>query len=118
MVIHQGDVYWIELDEPRGSEPGYSHPHVIIQNDLFNTSKINTTIVCPLTSNLQRARAPGNVMLEPGEANLPKQSVVVVTQLLTIDRSRIGEYIGTLSTRKMNKILAGIRLVIEPRQVV
>ena len=79
MVIHQGDVYWIELDEPRGSEPGYSHPHVIIQNDLFNTSKINTTIVCPLTSNLQRAMAPGNVMLEPGEANLPKQSVVVVT---------------------------------------
>lgn len=117
-MIRQGDVYWIELDDPSGSEPGYSHPHVVIQNDLFNASRINTTIVCALTSNLQRAKAPGNVLLEKGEANLPKQSVVVVTQMFTVDRSQIGEYIGSLSPKRISKILAGIRLAIEPRDVV
>jgi mRNA interferase MazF len=118
VVIRQGDVCWIELDDPSGSEPGYSHPHVVIQNDLFNASKINTTIVCALTSNLQRATAPGNVLLEKGEANLPKPSVVVVTQIITVDRAQIGEYIGSLSAKRISKILAGIRLVIEPRDVV
>jgi mRNA interferase MazF len=79
MVIQQGDIYWIELEEPTGSEPGYSHPHVVVQNNVFNASRINTVIVCALTSNLRRAQAPGNVLLEKGEANLPKESVVLVS---------------------------------------
>jgi mRNA interferase MazF len=62
MVINQGDIFWIELDEPSGSEPGYLHPHVIIQNNLFNLSRINTVVVCVLTSNLRRANSPGNVL--------------------------------------------------------
>jgi mRNA interferase MazF len=69
MVINQGDIFWIELDEPSGSEPGYLHPHVIIQNNLFNRSRINTVVVCVLTSNLRRANSPGNVLLEAGEAD-------------------------------------------------
>ena len=68
MVINQGDIFWIELDEPSDSEPGYRHPHVVIQNNVFNRSRINTVVVCTLTSNLRRAAAPGNVLLEPGEA--------------------------------------------------
>ena len=117
MVINQGDIFWIELDEPSGSEPGYLHPHVIIQNNLFNRSRINTVVVCVLTSNLRRANSPGgNVLLEAGEANLPEQSVVNVSQILTIDKSQLGEKIGTLSVDRVRQILDGIRLVVEPRE--
>ena len=115
MVIRQGDVYWVDLDEPAGSEPGYRHPHVVIQNDLFNASQISTVIVCALTSNLRRAASPGNVLLEKGEANLPKQSVVNVTQLLTVDKEMLVEWIGRLSDQRIQQILAGLRLVTEPR---
>ena len=82
-MIHQGDIFWVELDEPTGSEPGYRHPHVVIQNNIFNRSRINTVVICALTSNLKRAEAPGNILLEKGEADLPKQSVVVVSQIFT-----------------------------------
>jgi mRNA interferase MazF len=117
MVIKQGDIYWVELAEPTGSEPGYSYPHVVIQNNVFNASRINTTIVCALSSNLKRAQSPGNVLLEPSEGNLPKQSVVVVSQVFTIDKTRLGEYIGVLSMRRVNQILAGIQLLTEPRDI-
>lgn len=115
MVINQGDIYWVELDEPSGSEPGYRHPHVVIQNNLFNRSQIKTVVVCALTSNLKRASAPGNVLLEKGEANLPKQSVVNVSQVFTVDKAQLDEYIGTVSSMRVREILNGIRLVIEPR---
>ena len=114
-MISQGDVFWVDLGEPDGSGPGYLHPHVVIQNDLFNRSRINTVVVCALTSNLGRASAPGNVALEPGEANLPKQSVVNVSQIFTVDKSQLGEKIGTLSGRRVRQILDGVRLVLEPR---
>lgn len=117
MVIRQGDVYWIDLEEPTGSEPGYRHPHVVIQNDVFNASQIGTVIVCALTSNLRRAASPGNVLLEKGEANLPKPSVVNVTQVQTVDKEMLVEWIGQLSERRVQQILAGLRLVTEPRHV-
>jgi mRNA interferase MazF len=117
MVIKQGDIYWVELSEPTGSEPGYSHPHVVIQNNVFNASRINTTIVCALTSNLKRVQSPGNVLLGAGEGNLPKQSVVVVSQIFTVDKKQLGEYIGALSLRRTNQILAGIQLLTEPRDI-
>jgi len=117
VVINQGDVYWIELEEPTGSEPGYSHPHVVIQNNVFNASRINTVIVCALTSNVKRAAAPGNVLLEKGEANLPKQSVVLVSQIFTVDKSQLGEFIGTLSESRVKQIIAGIYLMTEIRNL-
>lgn len=117
MVVRQGDIYWVELGEPTGSEPGYSHPHVIVQNNVFNASRIRTTIVCALTSNLKRAQAPGNVLLAPGEGNLSKQSVVMVSQIFTIDKTQLGEYIGSLPLHRVNQILAGIHLLIEPRDI-
>jgi mRNA interferase MazF len=117
VVINQGDVYWIELGEPEGSEPGYRHPHVVIQNNLFNRSRINTIVVCALTTNLSRAKAPGNVLLDHGEAGLPKASVVLVSQIFTVDRVQLGEYIGSLSGKRVRQILEGIRLLTEPREV-
>ena len=104
MVIQQGDIFWIELDEPSGSEPGYRHPHVVIQNNVFNRSRINTVVVCALTSNLRRATAPGNVLLAPGEANLPRQSVVNVSQIFTVDKSQLSDKIGALSARRVRDI--------------
>ena len=117
MVINQGDVFWVDLGEPSGSEPGYRHPHVVIQNNVFNRSRINTVVVCVITSNLKRARAPGNVLLEEGEANLPRQSVVNVSQIFTVDKRDLVEKIGTLSRRRVRQILDGIRLLTEPRDV-
>lgn len=116
MVIRQGDIYWVELDEPQGSAPGYRHPHVVVQNNLFNSSRIKTVIVCPLTSNLKRGQAPGNVSLEKGEASLPKQSVVNVSQVFTVDKAQLEEYIGTLSSNRIAEGLGGIQLVLNPRE--
>jgi mRNA interferase MazF len=116
-VIRQGDVYWIELAEPAGSEPGYRHSHVVIQNDVFNQSRINTVMICALTSNLTRATVPGNVLLDAGEANLTRQSVVVVSQVFTVDKDQVGEYIGALSSLRVRQILDGLWLVVEPCEV-
>ena len=116
MVINQGDIYWIELDEPEGSEPGYKHPHVIVQNNLFNRSKIKTVLVCPLTTNLKRASAPGNVLIDTKESSLPKESVVNVSQVFTVDRTQLDAYVGTLSSKRITEILNGIKLVLDPRE--
>jgi mRNA interferase MazF len=117
MVINQGDLFWVDLGDPSGSEPRYRHPHVVIQNNVFNRSRIRTVVVCALTSNLRRAKAPGNVLLENGEASLPQQSVVNVSQVFTVDKRDLGEKIGALSRRRVRQILEGIRLVIEPRDL-
>ena len=114
-MISQGDIYWINLEEPVGSEPGFRHPHVVIQNNLFNRSRIDTVVVCLLTSNLRLAKAPGNVFLEKGEGNLAKQSVVNTSQIYTVDKSDLVEWIGALSEKRVRQILDGVRLLTEPR---
>ena len=115
MVVNQGDIYWICLDEPIGSAPGYLHPHVVIQNDDFNRSAISTIVVCALTSKIKRAADLGNVLLDKGEAGFPKQSVVNISQLITVDRSQLGERIGQLSAARMRQVLDGIYLLLEPQ---
>ena len=118
MVINQGDIFcWIDLKMPSGSEPGYRHPHVIIQNNLFNRSRINTVIVYPLTSNQKRGAAPGNVTLKKGEANLPKKSVVNISQIFTVNKSDLSEKIGSLKFHRFQQVLQGIQLITEPREV-
>jgi len=107
--INRGDVFWIGPDDSRGPVPDYSHPHVVVQDDVFNHSRITTVVVCALTSNLHKASEPGNVLLEVGEGNLPKQSVVVVSQISSVDKSRLGERIGSLSEARVEQILAGLR---------
>jgi mRNA interferase MazF len=107
--IDRGDVFWIGSDDSRGPTASYAHPHVVVQDDVFNHSRITTVVVCALTSNLQRANEPGNVRLDPGEANLPEQSVVVVSQISSVDKALLGERIGSLSDTRVEQILAGLR---------
>jgi mRNA interferase MazF len=106
-VINRGDLYWISPDDPQG--PAYAHPHVVVQDDLFNHARITTVVVCALTSNLHRASEPGNVLLDPGEGGLPQQSVVVVSQIDSVPKARLGRHIGTLSAARVDQILAGLR---------
>ncbi|MDC0677552.1 type II toxin-antitoxin system PemK/MazF family toxin [Sorangium atrum] len=107
--IDRGDVFWIGPDDSRGPVPSYSHPHVVVQDDVFNHSRITTVVVCALTSNLHRANEPGNVLLDVGEGNLPRQSVVVVSQISSVEKARLGERIGSLSDARVDQILAGLR---------
>lgn len=116
-MIRQGEIYWIDLGDPQGSGPGFRHPHVVVQNNIFNRSRINTVVVCAISSKLKRAGAPGNVLLEFGEGGLEEQSVVIVSQLFTVDKSELDEYIGSLSRARIEQILEGVRLVLEPRDV-
>lgn len=116
-MINQGDIFWVDFDEPSGSEPGYRHPHVVIQNNLFNRSLINTVVVCALTSNLKRANAPGNVLLNKGEANLPQKSVINISQIFTVNKSELSEKIGSLTRERFRQVYEGIKLLAEPREV-
>jgi mRNA interferase MazF len=117
MDIRQGDIFWVTLGLPRGSEPGYRHPFVVIQNDVFNKSRIGTVVVCALTSNLERAKAPGNILLRKGEANLPKRSVVNISQIATVDKASLQRRIGSLSPARVREVLDGVHLVLEPMSV-
>jgi len=114
VVINQGDIFWIELDEPSGSGPAYRHPHVVVQNNTFNESKINTVLVCAFTSNIKLAKMPGNILLTHSETNLPKNSVINVSQLVTVDKHDLQEKIGSLSRRRVLQIIDGIKLLLEP----
>lgn len=106
--IRRGDIHWIAPDDARGPAPSYAHPHVVVQDDVFNRSRITTVVVCALTSNLHRAGEPGNVLLDVGEGGLPRQSVVVVSQISSVDKARLGERIGSLSQDRVDQILAGL----------
>ncbi len=107
--ISQGELYWLQVAAPGATEAGYPHPHVVLQSDLLNRSRLDTVVVCGLTSNLKRATEPGNILLEVGEANLTRQSVIVVSQLSTVGKTALGEYIGTLSPQRIEQIWAGLR---------
>lgn len=111
MEVNQGDIYWVSLKEQNDLEPGYSHPHVVVQDNVINRSRVNTVVVCALTTNRKRASLPGNVLLEAGEANLPLQSIVAVSQVSTVDKAHLGEYIGSLTGQRINQILAGMRFL-------
>ncbi len=116
-AIQQGEVYWIDFGTPQASEPGFRRPAVIVQSNAFNRSRIATTVVCTLSSILERAKAPGNVLLNPGECHLPKQSVVVISQLYTIDKTQIEEQIGMLSKSRLRQVLDGLRMLTEPDEI-
>lgn len=108
-VPKQGELYWLQIAKSGESEPQVPHPHVVIQDDLFNRSRLETVVLCALTSNRKRAQEPGNVLLEAGEGGLAKPSVVVVSQLETLSKSQLGAYIGRLSPERVAQILAGLR---------
>jgi mRNA interferase MazF len=111
MVVNQGDIYWIPLKYPGGADHDHIHPHVVIQDNVINRSRIETVVVCALTTNSKRAKAPGNVLLEAGEANLPRQSIVVVSRVSTVDKAQLGKYIGSLTRQRIDQIFAGMRFL-------
>ncbi len=106
--VRRGDIYWC-VDEAGGSIPPIPHPHVVISDDVFNQSRLTTVIVCALTSNLKRATEPGNVLLEPGEGQLERHSVVIVSQLASVPKVGLGTFIGRLADARVDEILAGLR---------
>ena len=114
MVIAQGEVHWVDFGTPRGSEPGYRRPCVIVQNDAFNSSRISTVVVTVITSNLRLAQAFGNVLLRKGEAGLARISVVNVSQIATVDRSTLSGRIGELSARRLDEVLGGVYALLTP----
>jgi len=112
VVIKRGELWWATLPEPRGSEPGFPRPVLVIQADSFNSSRIGTVVVAVITSNLHLAEAPGNVRLTQQQTNLARESVVNVSQVITLDRGFLTEKVGQLGQAQMNKVDAGLRLAL------
>jgi len=108
----QGDIYWVRFGRAADSGPGGKRPTVVIQNDLLNVSNIQTTVVALVTSNKRLAAVPGNVRLRKGMGNIPKTSVVVVSQMATVEKTRLLEKIGTLNKTTTEEILNGCQMVI------
>ncbi|MBC8140329.1 MAG: type II toxin-antitoxin system PemK/MazF family toxin [Armatimonadetes bacterium] len=113
-MIQQGDLFWVDFGIPTDSEPGFLRPVVVLQNDRFNAGRLRTIIVASLTTNLRRAQDPNNILLEVSEGNLPEQSVVVVSQLYTFNKSEMTDAIGKLSPRRVRQILDGLSGLLEP----
>ena len=111
--IRQGDVFWLDFGPALNSAPAGRRPCIVVQGDLFNRSRIGSVVVCLITSNMARAKAPGNVALKEGEANLPKPGVVNVSQIVTVDRQELSEYIGHLPAHRIDSIREGLRLLFE-----
>jgi len=111
--IRRGEIRWADLPEPRRSEPGYRLPVLVVQADSFNLSRIQTAIVAAITSNLELAGAPGNVLLPARSAGLTRDSVVNVSQLLTLARSFLTEHAGALPPRLQRSVDEGLRTVLE-----
>ncbi len=111
--IKRGEIWWADLPVPRRTEPGYRRPMLVVQADSFNLSRIQTTIVAAITSSLDLAKAPGNVLLPARSAGLVQDSVVNVSQLLTLDRSFLTEHAGTLPPRLQRFVDEGLRTVLQ-----
>jgi mRNA interferase MazF len=109
--INRGDLFWAQGETSARPDERVAHPQVVVQDDVFNHSRVETVVVCALSSNLQRAKEPGNVLLEVGEGSLPRQSVVVVSQVASVEKARLGERIGSLSAARVEEILAGLRFL-------
>lgn len=111
MVIRKGSIYWVDFSPGKGSEPKGRRPGLVIQNDILNDSKLNTVIVVAITSTLKFGELPGNVVLKKGEANMPKRCVINLTQVKSVDKRSLREKIGTLSQKRMDEVIAGLKLV-------
>jgi len=111
-VIRQGEIYWLHFGPVEGPAPAGRRPALVVQHDRFNRSAISTTVVAAITSNLRLGAMPGNVRLRRGEAGLPRASVVNISQLRTIDRTRLAERVGVLAAGTMRDVLAGLALLL------
>ena len=110
--MKRGDIWWASSENPRGSEPGYRRPVLIVQANAFNESRISTVLVAVISSNLALAEAPGNVRISKADSKLSKASVVNVSQLLTLDRQYLSRRVSRLPSRAMIRVTDGLRLVL------
>ena len=108
----RGEIWWAHLREPQGSEPGYRRPVLVIQSDAFNRSKISTVVCLVITSNLRLAAAPGNVRMSKRESKLLKESIINVSQIVTLDKSYLTDCVGALSNRLLGRVENGMKLVL------
>jgi mRNA interferase MazF len=111
--IRRGEIWWANLPEPRRSEPGYRRPVLVVQADSFNRSRIQTVIIAAITTNMYLGEAPGNVVLRAEETGLPRDSVLNVSQLLTLDRGFLTEQAGILSPRLQHAVDKGLRTILQ-----
>lgn len=114
-MIRRGEIWWASLGEPRGSAPGYKRPVLVVQSDAFNRSCISTVLVAAITTNVRLADAPGNVRLTRRHSNLPRVSVVNVSQVLTIDKRFLRERVGHLPGEVLSDVDAGLGLALSLR---
>lgn len=112
-MVKRGEIWWADLPEPQGSSPGFRRPVLVVQADSFNQSKINTVIVAIVTSQMKYAESFGNVLLKAKSGGLPKDSIINISQLYTMDERFLHEYAGTLSDKKLEQVDKGLRLVLE-----
>jgi mRNA interferase MazF len=110
--MRRGEIWWADLPDPSGSEPGFRRPVVVIQANEFNRSRIRTVIAAAITSNRTLAQAPGNVALSQRSVGLDRESVVNVSQLVTLDKRALTERVGQLSSRKLREVEDGVRLAL------
>jgi mRNA interferase MazF len=112
MELARGDVWWADLHDPQGSEPGYRRPLLIVQNDLFNRSRLRTVLAVVLTGNLRLVDAPGNVLVPARASGLPRDSVANVSQVITIDRNALTDRVGRLPGTIIDQVANGLRLAL------
>lgn len=110
--MYRGEIWWANLPDPVGSEPGYRRPVLVVQDDTFTQSRISTVIIIIITSNIQLAEAPGNVLLPKGATGLPRDSVANVSQILTVDKKFLIECIGSLPNNLQEEIDDGLRTIL------
>ncbi|WGV27828.1 type II toxin-antitoxin system PemK/MazF family toxin [Halotia branconii] len=110
--MYRGEIWWANLPDPLGSEPGYRRPILIVQDDIFNQSRISTVIVVVITSNIQLAKAPGNVLLLREATGLSKDSVANVSQILTVDKTFLVERFGVLPEYLQEEVDEGLRTIL------
>lgn len=111
-MVGRGQIWWANLQDPVGSEPGFKRPVLVVQADSYNASKIQTVIVIALTSNMRLADAPGNVALTRSVTGLPKDSVANVSQVMTLDKNDLSDAAGTVDRLTLYQIDHGLRLVL------
>ncbi len=112
-MIRRGDIWWVNFSPGKGSEPSGRRPGLIVQCDALNESRLNTVIMAAITSNMKFSEAPGNVVLRKGESNMPRQCIVNVTQIKSVDRMSLKEKIGSLSDKRMDEVVEGLKMVMD-----
>jgi mRNA interferase MazF len=110
--VRRGEIWWATLGEPHSSEPGFRRPVLIVQSNEFNESAIRTSICAVITSNMRLADAPGNVRVTRRVSGLAHDSVVNVSQLITLDKQMLTGNVGRLPAQVLRDVEAGIKLVL------